>query len=167
MKKILPLFALPLLLAALLVGCGKEKLLPALAEFSMEENAATARGVKAGDGADAFLSAYGDYSVFVSIGGGDYRLLDPADIPFEAPLRVLLPSFFVDGAAVEPANFCAENGIKKEELIRFLTDEAYLSAHEVSYRYLLFTWKEGKITDIRSDSMDYNKDAAIIQPLMR
>lgn len=41
-----------------------------------------------------------------------------------------------------------------------MTDEAYLEHHAVVYQYLVFDWEDGRIKDIRSESMDYNKDAS-------
>jgi len=45
-------------------------------------------------------------------------------------------------------------------ILGFLTNEEYLAHHTVVYQYLVFDWKDGVIQDIRSESMDYNKDAS-------
>ena len=66
----------------------------------------------------------------------------------------------MDGAAVEIDSFCEDNEIEKDTLLSFLTDEAYLEHHAVVYQYLVFDWEDGRIKDIRSESMDYNKDAS-------
>lgn len=168
MKKISHLLFLTLICLLLLCACGEEERpLLSAADYELDADAETAqtnRGVKIGDGADAFLAAYRDYDILSSIGGGDYLSLSAEDIPFDASLTTILPSFFVDGAALRIDSFCEENGIEQSGLIDFLTDENYLSTHTVIYRYLVFTWEDGVITDIRSESMDYNRDGSYFQP---
>ena len=116
--------------------------------------------MKIGDGADVFLAAYRDYDILSSVDGGDYQYLAAEEIPFDKPLTTILPSFFVDGTAVDIDTFCENNEIEKGSLLSYLTDEAYLEHHAVVYQYLVFEWADGKITDIRSESMDYNQDAS-------
>jgi hypothetical protein len=90
-----------------------------------------------------------------------YQLLDTEEIPFDSDsLTTILPTFFIDGTAADTSLFCKENDIEKSDLLTFLTSEDYLSSHTVVYRYLVFTWEKGVITDIQSESMDYNADAA-------
>lgn len=165
LKKVAALFASFLLAAFLLCACGEEK--PALltaTDYDLDaETAQTIRGVKIGDGPEAFLAAYQDYDILSSISGGEYLTLPAEDIPFEASLTTILPSFFVDGSALEIDSFCEENSIEKGQLLSFLTDENYLSAHTVVYRYLVFTWEDGVITDILSEAMDYNRDASFYE----
>lgn len=160
MKKIAACFILTCSLA-LLNACGEEKPLLTSTDYDLDaETAQTIRGVKIGDGSDAFLAAYKDYDILSSVDGGDYRFLSPEEIPFDKSLTTILPSFFVDGAAVEIDAFCEDNEIEKDALLSFLTDEAYLEHHAVVYQYLVFEWENGAITDIRSESMDYNKDGS-------
>lgn len=164
-KKRSTLFALSFLLAALLCACGEEKLsLLTPTDYELDaETAQTIRGVKIGDDSEAFLAAYRDFDILTSIGGGDYLTLPAEDIPFDTSITTILPSFFVDGAALEIDGFCEENNIEKNNLLSFLTNEEYLSAHTVVYRYLVFTWKDGKVTDIRSEAMDYNRDGSFYE----
>ena len=82
------------------------------------------------------------------------------EIPFDTVSTMILPAFFIDGLAIDTDQFCEDNEIEKADLISYLTGEAYLTNHRVVYRYLLFTWENGVITDIRSESMDYNEDAS-------
>ena len=142
-------------------ACGEEKPLLSATDYDLDaETAQTIRGVKIGDGADAFLAAYKDYDILSSVNGGDYRYLAVEEIPFDGSLTTILPSFFVDGTALELDTFCENNDIEKDSLLSYLTDEAYLEHHAVVYQYLIFEWENGKIKDIRSESMDYNKDGS-------
>ena len=161
MKKAAALFILTCSLTLPLSACGEERPLLTATDYDLDaETAQTIRGVKIGDGADAFLAAYKDYDILSSVNGGDYRYLAVEEIPFDGSLTTILPSFFVDGTALELDTFCENNDIEKDSLLSYLTDEAYLEHHAVVYQYLIFEWENGKIKDIRSESMDYNKDGS-------
>lgn len=158
-KKIIPALCLALILTV--CACGEEKPLLTPTDYDLDaETSQTIRGVKIGDGADVFLAAYRDYDILSSISGGDYRYLSPEEIPFDANLTTILPSFFIDGAAIDIDAFCEDNGIEKDSLLDFLTGEEYLKHHTIVYQYLVFEWENGVIKDIRSESMDYNRDAS-------
>ncbi len=160
MKKLIASLILTFSLS-LLCACGEEKPLLSATDYDLDaETAQTIRGVKIGDGSDVFLAAYGSYDILSSVDGGDYQFLPVEEIPFDKSLTTILPSFFVDGTAVEIDSFCEENGIEKDALLSFLTDETYLERHAVIYQYLVFEWENGTIKDIRSESMDYNKDGS-------
>ncbi|MBD5490646.1 MAG: hypothetical protein HDR16_00540 [Lachnospiraceae bacterium] len=162
-KKIISILGLTLILSLSVCACGREaKPLLSATDYDLDaETAETIRGVKIGDDSETFLAAYRDYDILSSINGGDYRFLAAEEIPFTShQLTTILPSFFVDGSAIELDRFCEENDIEKEALLSFLTDESYLETHTVLYQYLVFTWENGKITDIRSESMDYNRDGS-------
>ena len=160
-KKIITLLGLTLILSMSVCACGEEKSFLSATDYELDaETAQTIRGVKIGDDSETFLAAYRDYDILSSINGGDYRFLPVEEIPFTSSLTTILPSFFVDGSAIDLNSFCEENGIEKESLLSFLTDESYLEMHTVLYQYLVFTWENGKITDIRSESMDYNRDGS-------
>lgn len=160
-KKIIPACCLALVLSILICACGEEKPLLSPADYALDaETSQTIRGVKIGDDADVFLAAYQNYDILSSINGGDYRLLAPEEIPFDVDLTTILPSFFIDGAAININTFCEDNNIEKDGLLAFLTEEEYLKHHTVVYQYLVFEWEDGVIRDIRSESMDYNRDAS-------
>lgn len=160
-KKIIPALCLALILSASVCACGEEKPLLSPTDYELDaKTSQTIRGVKIGDGADVFLAAYQDFDILSSINGGDYRFLSPEEIPFDASLTTILPSFFIDGAAINIDHFCEDSGIEKDGLLAFLTDEEYLKHHAVVYQYLVFEWEDGVIKDIRSESMDYNRDAS-------
>ena len=160
-KKIISILGLSLILSLSVCACGEEKSFLSATDYELDaETAQTIRGVKIGDDSETFLAAYRDYDILSSINGGDYRFLPVEEIPFTSELTTILPSFFVDGSAIDLDSFCEENGIEKENLLSFLTDESYLEMHTVLYQYLVFTWENGKITDIRSESMDYNRDGS-------
>lgn len=160
-KKIITALCLIFLLASLICACGEEKPLLAIADYDLDaETAQTIRGVKIGDGADVFLAAYQDYDILSSINGGDYRFIPAEEIPFDAKLTTILPSFFIDNTAIDIDSFCEDNGIEKDDILDLLTNEDYLTHHTVVYQYLVFEWENGVIQDIRSESMDYNRDAS-------
>ena len=160
-KKIISILGLSLILSLSVCACGEEKSFLSATDYELDaETAQTIRGVKIGDDSETFLNAYRDYDILSSINGGDYRFLPVEEIPFTSELTTILPSFFVDSSAIDLDSFCEENGIEKENLLSFLTDESYLEMHTVLYQYLVFTWENGKITDIRSESMDYNRDGS-------
>ncbi len=160
-KKIIAALFLSLTLSGLTAGCGEKKPLLTPTDYDLDaETAQTIRGVKIGDNPDAFLAAYGDYDILSCVDGQSYRFLASEEIPFDDTLTTILPSFFIDGAAIEIDGFCENNGIEKENLLSYLTDEAYLEHHTVVYQYLVFEWENGLIKDIRSEAMDYNKDGS-------
>lgn len=160
MKKVIVSLILTFSLS-LFCACGEEKPLLSATDYDLDaETAQTIRGVKIGDGSDVFLAAYKDYDILSSVDGGDYQFLPTEEIPFDQSLTTILPSFFVDGTAVEIDSFCENNNIEKDALLAFLTDGTYLEHHAVVYQYLVFEWENGVIRDIRSESMDYNKDGS-------
>ena len=160
-KKIIPALCLAFVLSTLVCACGEEKPLLSPTDYDLDaETSQTIRGVKIGDSADVFLAAYQNYDILSSISGGDYRFLPPEEIPFDTSLTTILPSFFIDGAAINIDSFCEDNGIEKDSLLAFLTNEEYLEHHTVVYQYLVFEWENGAIKDIRSEAMDYNRDAS-------
>lgn len=164
LKKIIAALSLSLMLSGLTAGCGEEKPLLSPTDYNLDsETAQTIRGVKIGDSPDSFLAAYQDYDILSSIDGGDYQFLPTDEIPFDDTLTTILPSFFIDGAAIEIGSFCEDNEIEKDKLLSFLTDEAYLEHHTVVYQYLVFEWENGVIKDIRSESMDYNRDGSFYE----
>lgn len=159
-KYIMILTALGLSLG-LLTGCGEGTPLLTAEDYEINtQTNMTSRGISPGDTSEDFLSAYGEYKLFTSTDGETYQVLVTEEIPFDSAITILLPAFFVDGLPIDPDVFCEENGVEKADLITFLSGEDYLASHTVEYRYLIFTWENGVITDIRSASMDYNEDGA-------
>lgn len=160
MKKLITLPAVLALLAILLTACGKSMPLLTVVDYELDpETKQTSKGVSVGDTPENFLAAYGEYKIFTSVDGQDYQVLPTEEIPFFSAAATLLPTFFIDGLPVDTDNFCEENEIEKTDLISFLSADSYLNSHTVVYYYLLFTWENGVITDIRSSYMDYNTDA--------
>lgn len=155
-----------LLTACLTLGtlsaCGKGTPLLTAIDYELDADAnQTSRGISVGDDAEAFLSAYGDYQILTSVDGGDYQALSAEEIPFTGNgVKTILPTFFIDGLAVDTDSFCKENEIEKSSLLTYLSSEDYLKKHTVVYHYLVFTWDNGVITQLASESMDYNADAA-------
>ena len=145
----------------LLTGCGESTPLLTADDYVLDAlTNRTSLDVGVGDTAETFFNAYGEYRFFTSIDNGDYQALVPEEIFFDSPVTILLPTFFIDGLPMEPDAFCEENNVKKAELISYLSSADYLNLHTVEYRYLVFTWENGTITDIRSMYMNYNEDGA-------
>ncbi len=159
-KAALLLTALGLALG-LMTGCGKSTPLLTATDYELDsETNTTSRGVTIGDTSEAFLAAYGDNRIFTSVDGGSYEVLPAEEIPFDASVTTLLPTFFINGLPVDPDVFCEENEIRKADLLSCLSSEDFLNSHTVVYYYLLFTWENGSITDILCRYMDYNEDAS-------
>mgnify|MGYP006893955827 CR=1 FL=1 len=149
---------------SLLTACGKTTPLLAATDYELDLTTnTTSREVTIGDNAETFLAAYGTYKIFTSVDGSDYQVLAAEEIPFDASVTLLLPTFFIDGLPTDLDLFCEENEIEKTELTALFSSNDFLSTHTVVYCYLLFTWENGVITDIRSEYMDYNEDAAYYQ----
>lgn len=165
MKKTIVSLLILCLASYLLCACGEETPLLTLEDYKLDaENGSTSRGVKIGDDAGTFRAAYQDYMIFSAVTDTTsetaYQFLAMDEIPFDTVETIILPTFFVDGQPLDMELFCEENEIEQSDLLSFLTDESYLANHKVVYRYLTFTWEEGVITDIRSESMDYNQDGS-------
>lgn len=160
MKKAVLLAALGLSIG-LLTSCGESTPLLTAEDYELDaQTNQTSRGVAPGDTTEAFLTAYGEYRFFNSIDNGDYQMLAFEEIPAESAVTTLLPTFFIDGQPIDPDAFCKENEIEKADLLTAISSEDYLNAHTVEYYYLVFTWENGVITDIRSEYMNYNEDGA-------
>ena len=145
----------------LLTGCKESAPLLTAEDYTLDtENNKTNRSVTLGDTSDTFLAAYGEYKIFTSVDGSDYQMLAHEEIPFDSVVTTLLPTFFIDGLPIDPDAFCNENELEKSDLLNLLSSEDYLASHRVEYYYLIFTWENGVITDIRSEYMDYNEDGA-------
>lgn len=166
MKKLISLLTSLGLALGLLTACGESTPLLGAADYELDPATnMTSRDVSIGDNAETFLAAYGDFKIFTSVEGEEYQALAVDKIPFDSAVTLLLPTFFIDGTPTDLDLFCRENEIQKEDLTTTLNSDAFLQAHSVIYSYLLFTWENGVITDIRSEYMDYNEDAAYYKEL--
>lgn len=156
MKKLLYIV---LFAALILSGCEKNttKFAPAsLFEMNGHE---TAAGLKIGDGPKAFKAAYGDYTVQVAFTEqpSNYRVMSVSKIPYNENISTIIANFFIDEEPVSEDWICKENGIDISGLHELLSSHDYLRQHDVVYRYLNFQWKDGLITDINSEELNYNE----------
>lgn len=159
-KKNVNLVCFILLLAIFLTACSKEQPLLDKADYELNtENNTTIKGIGIGDTAEDFLASYGEYDIEISINGGNYQSMAAEEIPFDEPMQTILPTFIIDDVPVTLSQICEENEIERSDLLTLLSSDEYLNEHQVSYYYLIFDWKSGAITDIRSDYIDFNKDA--------
>ena len=152
--------------AITLTACGKEQALLTSQDYDYSEDMdQTSRGVSVGDDKDAFLAAYGEYEILTSRDSSNYELLSTEEIPFDEPITTILPTFMIDGMPTTLDTICKENEIAKADVMTLLSSEEYLQQHTVMYYYLTFTWQDGIITKITSQSMNYNEDAAYYKDL--
>lgn len=159
-KKYINLDCFILLLTAMLTACSKEQLLLDKADYELNiENNSTSKGIGIGDTAEDFLAVYGEYDVEISINGGDYQSIAAEEIPFDEPIQIILPTFFIDDIPAAISQICDENEISRIDLLPLLSSDEYLNEHTVSYYYLIFDWHGGAITEISSDYIDFNEDA--------
>lgn len=166
MKKMGGVLAALTVSAITLTACGKEQALLTSQDYDYSEDMdQTSRGVSVGDDKDAFLAAYGEYEILTSRDSSNYELLSTEEIPFDEPITTILPTFMIDGMPTTLDTICKENEIAKADVITLLSSEEYLQQHTVMYYYLTFTWQDGIITKITSQSMNYNEDAAYYKDL--
>ncbi|MCM1038018.1 MAG: hypothetical protein NC434_01760 [Ruminococcus sp.] len=159
-------FIILLLSALMMTGCGKETLLLTEADYALNlQSNTTSKGIGIGDTPEAFLEAYSGYNIETTKNGGSYQALPDDEIPFEEPIKTILPTFFINGVPATIEQICEENGIQRLELLPLLSSEEYLQDHTVTYHYIVFSWENGVITDIRSEYMDYNEDASYYEEL--
>lgn len=166
MKKLMITLSAALSLMLSVTACGKETPLLRAADYELNlENNTTSKGIGIGDTPEAFIEAYGSYVIETSVSYGPYQPLDAEEIPFEEPVKTILPTFFIDGLPVTIEQICTENEIERTDLLVLLSSEEYLQNHTVMYHYMVFNWENGVITDIRSEFMDYNEDASYYEEL--
>ncbi len=146
-------------LAALLLlsGCEKKQTLTAPASLFETEGGVTSLGIQEGDSPEAFQEAYGDYSIQVAYENTGYTPMSIDRIPYDEPISTMIANFFINGEPVSDEEICQENDIRPEELYSLLSSYEYLTSHEVIYRYLEFSWEDGKISDINSGELYYNE----------
>ncbi len=143
-----------------LAGCGKSTAQTFTADFFTVSDGVTHNGVEVGDGKAAFTNAYSDYVIQVAYNDtnySNYTVMSMKSIPFDRNISTLIASFFIDGTPMSEEEICKENQISAKGLANLLASPAYLRAHDVSYRYLRFTWEEGSITKIDSAELNFNE----------
>lgn len=168
MRKLKTAHAAALLSIALiaLTACGKEQLLLRAVDYELNlEDNVTNKGIGIGDTPETFLDAYGDYVIETSVESGPYQSLPIDEIPFTQSIKTILPTFFIDGEPITIEQICTENEVERTELLALLSSGEYLKEHTVTYQYMIFSWENGVITDIRSEYMDYNEDASYYEEL--
>lgn len=156
MKKLLYIAIFSLLF---LSGCEKKPAPIADASLFHVTDGVTADGIKCGDGPDAFIKAYKDYTIQVAYSQleSNYLVMSIKDIPYNDQISTIIANFFINGTPMAEETICDENDIQLSELHSLLSSSAYLRSHEVIYRYLDFEWQDGVITDISSEELNYNE----------
>ncbi|MDO4323786.1 MAG: hypothetical protein Q4C61_14815 [Lachnospiraceae bacterium] len=156
MKKLLYIIVLSLLL---LSGCEKKTAETAPASLFEMTGDTTAAGIKPGDGREDFIKAYKDYTIQVAYSDleSNYLVMSINDIPYKDPIFTMIANFFINGEPVSETELCEKNSVTPSNLHSLLSSASYLREHEVIYRYLLFRWRDGVITGIESDELNYNE----------
>lgn len=156
MKNLLYIFLFSLLL---LSGCEKKSALLAPASLFVMDGDAAASGVKIGDGPSEFKAAYKDYTLQVAWNDieSNFMVMSPDKIPYEEEISTMIATLFIDGTPTNPDTFCEEQGISSAKIHTLLSSHEFLRSHDVLYRYLVFTWSGGVISDIYSEELNYNE----------
>lgn len=156
MKKLLYMILLSLFL---LSGCEKKVQEITPAKLFVMDGTATADGIKAGDGPEEFKAAYRRYPIQVAYDEieSSYLRMEIDEIPYEDPISTIITGLFVDGKPASAEKLCQKHEISSSELHSLLSSHDYLRKHEVIYRYMIFSWKDGRITDIASEELNYNE----------
>lgn len=142
-----------------LTGCEKITTVPAPSSLFVLTDGATADGIQAGDGSKEFKAAYQDYEILVSLSPSEIpsQVMPIQRIPFDREITTMIANFFINGTPMTPEDICQEEGIEADQLLGLLSSDEYLRKHEVLYRYLIFYWKDGVITHIASEELNYNE----------
>lgn len=156
MKKLLYIVLFSLLF---LSGCEKNLSETAPESLFLMDGEQTAAGVRPGDGPKEFQKAYSNYQIQVAWNEleSSYMTMSISEIPYKDEISTIIANLFIDGKPVTEQSVCDENQIEPDELHGLLSSTAYLQKHEVLYRYLIFDWSEGKITQIASEELNYNE----------
>ena len=156
MKKLLYIAVFTILF---LSGCEKKSAVTAPAALFELHDGETAAGIKIGDGSRAFIDAYRDYPLQVAHEDSytGYKVMSVQEIPFKDDISIVIANFFIDDESVSEEQICKEYDWEEASLHSNLSAPAYLREHDVVYRYLMFSWENGKITDIVSDELNYNE----------
>lgn len=156
MKKLL---YMSLFVILFLSGCEKNPSVTAPESLFQMSGTATAAGVKPGDGPKEFKAAYRNYTIQVAYNEMEstYMVMSIDRIPYEDPISTIIANLFINGEPVSEEKLCEENDTEPENLHALLSSAAFLRRNEVIYRYLIFDWEGGVITDIDSDELNYNE----------
>lgn len=156
MKKLLYLVAFFFIF---MTGCEKNTTVPAPAELFLLSGDTTSSGVSIGDGARIFQEAYHDYEILVSRSADEIPNEPTAirRIPYKEEITTMIANFFINGKPMTAEQLCKEEEVSMDSLTSLISSPSFLQKHEVLYRYLLFYWKDGKITKIESEELNYNE----------
>ena len=156
MKRLLYMILFSLLL---LTGCEKQTADYAPAALFQMNGETTAAGIAPGDGKDAFIKAYQDYTIQVAYSDPEsqYLVMSIKEIPYQDSISTMIANFFINGKPVSEETLCEDNKIPPSDLHTLLSSPEYLRKHEVIYRYLRFSWENGTIDKIESEELNYNE----------
>lgn len=163
MKKHLLLF---LTLCLLLTGCSSNGKL-SNDDFELSEDQVTKTGMQIGTTSDEFKSVYEFYKDTVGVSYidnegnlDDVQQLTIDDIDYTKHCLVGIYTMFVDDKPMNAQKFQKKHNIKNghENWVKWAKDnKKYLNKHTVIYKDIIFTFENGKISDIQENDTDYNK----------
>lgn len=165
MKKLLYMI---LLCSLLMIGCEKEVEIPKLteADYVLNNINETNKGIKIGSTLDDFFNAYADYNLMKFEADGSYTVFHKEAILTEEgtytenSFSFLLPTFFVDGNAMNTDDIATTYGLDKKELPQALRTEDFLAKHTVVYHFFLFDIQGGVVKNVSENSCDFNAELA-------
>lgn len=159
-KTIITSISLFALTSMLLSGCGESRL-PVVDDYTVKKDT-TSEGITIGSDFASFAEAYSEYPIQILSSDGSYQsysLPSPEEASSISEDMTLMTSFFfIDGIAVPTSQLKEEIGITSSELNEYLRSSEYLNSHEVIFRYILFEFDDGKVSDIEADYLNYNTE---------
>ncbi len=166
---------LPLLLGGIifvLCACGMDidNSLLTSADYEIDQTSGkSTKEIGVGDGYEAFVDAYKDYDLAIASVEAQkdytYQSLAPSDIPFDQDIRIIVPTFFINDEAQSVTDICEANSIDKDSLLSLLTSSDFLANNKVVYKYLVFDFSGGVITNMTSEELDFNADSSYFDSL--
>lgn len=149
--------------ACVLGGCGNE-FVPIEDDFSVNDKT-TSAGISVGATFSEFAEVYSEFPIqrIDNSDGGNwvaYSIPNLKKTPDAGndDMTLMVSYFFVDGVAVSTKTLLEETGTESENLVEYLSSPEYLNDHSVVFRYMIFDFSAGTITDIRADYLDYNNE---------
>lgn len=162
-KKIVNFLLSVVVISSLLCGCATEEVFTPSEDNFVVNSDNSISGLTVGSSFTDFCNVYNSYPL--QILNADNTLATFVIPDFEKEPEATNPSttlmascFIVDGQAVMTEELINQTGQTADTLNAYLTSAEYLGKHSVLFRYVIFTFADGIITEIESDVLDYNNE---------
>lgn len=130
-------------------------------DYILSNGNTTSRNITIGSTSDDFIKAYNNCVTTVLYFDEDSEIAEEVDcekIDYSRNCAVFLPTFFIDGKAINVEEFKEENNIDSGYLGDWLkTNKQYLKKHQVVYKCIRFAFEEGEVCDIWLFEVPYNE----------